>query len=352
MKRDSAKKWKVFVGGVYLFLFVMFLSVLAVEVYAVITVLTEGNAVLPANFGNFERVRALLADNKDPEQFSFAVAGDIQGTGTFEHLAELLKNENVAFLVLLGDCVRNGRSSYHQYFQAELAKELCMPYPTFYVVGNHDVIKNVKKDDFSISRFEKMYGPTNFFFEYQGCLFIVLRILDKPHYSTLESLAFLESVLSARRGDYHKVFVFMHIPPPVSTDFAARQFENPDRFIFLCDKFKVDYVIAGDYHGYARVQRGNTVYLVTGGGGAHLEKEKPGAFHHAVLITVYPQTVSERILAVERNEDFEDMIERWAIAEAYPWMKKHCGITILLNVGVIGCGIFLILKALKLRRSL
>jgi hypothetical protein len=351
MYNNSTKTRRVFQKGIYLLLSLMLLLVLVFEVYALITVDTEGNAPLPETFGNFERVRSLLKTDGRREAFSFAVAGDIQGTGTFERLAGLLRDEPISFLVLLGDCVRNGRLAYHQYFRAELAKELCFPYPTFYIVGDHDVIKNVKKDEFSISRFEKMYGPTNFSFEYQGCLFIALRILVKGRHSTKESLNFLESILSSRRGNYDKVFVFMHIPPPVSTDFVARKFENSDKFVSLCEKFKVNYVIAGDYHGYARVQRGDTVYLVTGGGGGHLEKKLPGNFHHAMLITVGPHTVSERIVAVERDEDLEDMIECWAIAEAYPWMRKHVWITILMNIGVIGCGMFLICNFLKLWRS-
>lgn len=348
MKYDSSKLGKIIKKGFCVLLLVMFLSVLVVEAYAVLTVYTEGKAPLPPTFGNFERVRALLKTDSQREHFSFAVAGDTQGTGTFERLAELLRNESISFLVLLGDCVRNGRPGHHQYFRAELTKELCMPCPTFYVVGNHDV----SNDEFPISQFEKMYGPTNFSFEYQGYLFIALRILDRPLYSTQESLAFLESILSEHRKDYRKIFVFMHIPPPVSTDIIARKFENSDKFVSLCDTFKVDYVFAGDYHGYARVQRGDTAYLVTGGGGGHLEKKMPGNFHHAVLITVGPQGVSERLLAVERDEDLEDMIERWAIADVYAWMRKHVWITILMNIGVIGCGMFFIRRFLKLRHSL
>jgi hypothetical protein len=341
------KMWRLFKKGAYLLLFLMLLSVLVAEAYAIITVHTEGNEALPATFGNFERVRALLADDEDTEQFSFAVAGDIKGTGTFERLTGFLKAEPISFLVLLGDCVFNGRPGYHQYFRAELAEELRMPCPTFYVVGNHDV----SEDQFPISRFEEMYGPTNFSFEYQGCLFIVLRILHMPHYSTKESLAFLESTLSAHQGEYNRVFVFMHIPPPVSAEFAARLFENTDKFLALCDKFKVDYVITGDYHGYARVQRKDTVYLITGGGGSRLEKV-PGNFHHVILITVGPQGVSERIFSTEKAEELEDMIECWAITDVYPWMRKHLWTAILLNIGVICCGIFLVRRFPRLRRSL
>ncbi|OGP53730.1 MAG: hypothetical protein A2Y65_01435 [Deltaproteobacteria bacterium RBG_13_52_11] len=347
MHYNSTKIWKVSLKGVHLLLLLMLILVLVVEGYTLITVYTEGNAALPATFGNFERVRALLADNGQRKAFSFAVAGDTQGTGTFEKLAGLLKEEPISFLVLLGDCVRNGRPGFHQYLRAELAEELRMPCPTFYVVGNHDV----SKDEFPISRFEEMYGPTNFSFDYQGCLFIVLRILDKPRYSTEESLAFLESILSARRRDYKKVFVFMHIPPPVSADFVARKFENPDKFIALCDKFKVDYIIAGDYHGYARVQHRDTVYLVTGGGGGHLEKEKPGAFHHVVLITVGPQAVSERILFTKRAEEFEDILERWAIADVYSWMSKNVWATITLNLIIVCCCTLVLRRLLRRRQS-
>jgi len=346
MKYKATKIWSFLKKGAYLLLFLTILCVLVAEAYAIITVHTEGNAALPATFGNFERVRALLADDEQREQFSFAVAGDTKGTGTFERLVGFLKDEPISFLVLLGDCVRNGRPEYHQYFRAELAKELRIS-PTFYVVGNHDV----SEDEFPISRFEEMYGPTNFSFEYQGCLFIVLRILPIPYYSTEESLAFLESTLSARRREYNKVFVFMHVPPPISADFAARLFENTDTFLSLCDRFKVDYVIAGDYHGYARVQRKDTVYLITGGGGARLDKV-PGNFHHAILITVGPQGVSERILSTEKDEDLQDMMECWALADVYSWMRKNVWATILLNIGIVCCGIFLVLRFPKRRRPL
>ena len=90
MHYNSTKIWKVSLKGVHLLLLLMLILVLVVEGYTLITVYTEGNAALPATFGNFERVRALLADNGQRKAFSFAVAGDTQGTGTFEKLAGLL----------------------------------------------------------------------------------------------------------------------------------------------------------------------------------------------------------------------------------------------------------------------
>jgi hypothetical protein len=214
--------------------------------------------------------------------------------------------------------------------RCEWAEEFSPPWPVFYVVGNHDV----DREKFPISRFEEIYGPTISSFDYQGCLFIVLRILNRP-YPTRESLEFLESLLSARRHDYRKVFVFMHVPP-VWPGFSPGSARSQNQFVALCDRFHVDYVIAGDYHGHARIKVKDTVYLVSGGGGARLVRGKFGRFHHAVVITVGPDWVSERILHVNRMKDIEDRAEELALAEVYPWMEKNWPVAILLNGGILG----------------
>jgi len=331
MKCVSRKSWQLLGKTGQLLLSLLLLTVLLFEVYALTVAYVEGNAALPPTFGNFERVRALLAEGDQREEFAFAVVGD-PGAGfeTFEQIVSALRNEPLSFIVLLGDCVRKGTPGYHRFLRCELAEETSLPYPTFFVVGNHDV----DRDRFPISEFEKDYGPTNFSFEYHGCLFIVLRILNKP-YSTDESLTFAESVLSTQRSNCRKVFVFMHIPPSVSRDFRARHFENQKELIALFDRFHVDYVIAGDYHGYARVKIANTVYVVTGGGGGHLEREKFGRFHHAIVFKVGPDWVSERVLLVNRKVN-EDVIEEFAVAEVYPWMENHWAAAVILNGGVLG----------------
>jgi len=341
--------WRVLKAVSLLLLFFLLAVVLFSEVYTLIVGYTESNASLPETFGNFKRVRALLAGDGKGEEFSFAVAGDIRGRGTFERISESLKGEPLSFMLLLGDCVLDGPDiqGYHSYLKAEFSKELATPFPIFYVVGNHDV----DKEKFPLSRFEKDYGPTNFSFDYNGNLFIVLRILPKP-YPTKESLDFLESLLSSRRGDYDKVFVFMHIPPPVSSDFSGRAFENPEKLVALFDKFRVNYVITGDYHGYARVKVRNTVYLITGAGGEHIKKRKFGGFYHAIVIKVGPDSVSERILFVNRSADFEDTLEMNALAAVYPWLKKNRSLTIILNIIILGLCFFAVRGFLRSLRVL
>jgi len=309
----------------------MFTVVLLFEVYTLIAVYTEGNAALPGTFGNFERVRALLADDERRDEFSFAVVGDTRGTGTFERIAEALRHEPLSFMVLLGDCVQSGTSGYHRYFRAEWGEELVMPFPVFYVVGNHDV----DGKEFPMSQFEKTYGPSIFSFDYQGHLFIALNIMGDSYWIK-KSIAYLASLLLACRHDYRKVFVFMHIPPPVFCDFDdGRELQNSE-LVALCDRFNIDYLIGGNFHGYSRVKRKNTTYLLAVGGGAGLRKSRKfGRFHHAIVIKVGPNSVSEQILFVNKEQDFEDVVERFALAELYPWIVSHWPAAILLNVGIL-----------------
>lgn len=336
---------KLFIGkflspgmGVLLFLFILFLLVF--EIYACFLQYFEGSKKLPPLSGNFLHVREVLTQEKSKEEFRFAVIGDTKSTGTFEKIADKLKEESLSFVVLLGDFVRRGTEGEHTYFKAELSGEFAFPFPTFFLAGNHDVDVNT----FPISRFEEVYGPSIFSFVYQECLFIFLRILDKPN-STKESLQFLEKCISENASSkYRKIFVLSHIPPPISQDFDVREFKGSKKFVSLIEKLQADYVITGDYHGYARVKKGNTVYLVTGGGGAHLEKSKYGCFHHAMVITVSKDNVSEQILFVNRNEDLEDRIERFILADMYPWFRNHFIIVSLLNSMLFVCCIIIFRK--------
>jgi len=344
MQYSSTQRWRDLRKGIKLLLFFVLAVVLVFEVYTFIVVYTEGNALLPVAFGNFERVRRLLASDEQREEFSFAVVGDTQrGPGTFKRIWEKLEDEPLSFMVHLGDYTRHGTEGYHRFLRSEWAHKAPLPFPVFYVVGNHDV----DPIQFPISRFEEIYGPTLFTFDYQGCFFIVLGAVDKP--STQKSLAFLESLLSARQHHYRKVFVFLHVPP-VRPDFPVRSARNTNEFVALFDRYHVDYVFAGHYHAYARVKLRNTVYLVSGGGGGHLEKQKFGRFHHATVIEVGPDWVSERILHVDSKRAIGARAEEFALAELYPWMRNHWPAAIILNVGLFGVLFWAFREFLRNRR--
>jgi len=320
------------IGSALRVLFVGVLAlVLIVEAVSLIIIRREGDLPLPPTFGNFDPVRALLAKDARSEEFSFAVVGDPHISSTFAELCRQLRDMPLSFMVILGDGVSRPTPAQHQFLRAEWATELAMPFPVFYAVGNHDVDEKT----FPLDLFEKTYGPTNFSFEYGRCLFIVLRALEPPC-SSRESIEFLQSVLSSRRAACRRVFVFMHIPPMVSSDYQVRGLDSAGEFALLFDRFKVDYVFGGDYHGLARVKVRDTVYLVTGGGGGRLRKQKFGRAHHAMVIGVRPDSISERILYVDRKTDWKDEMEAFAIAKFHPWLEENRLAVVVANAGILG----------------
>lgn len=289
----------------------------ALEGYTLV-VEKEGDAPLPPRFGNFAANRARLEGEPKKGEFTFAVVGDTKSVGVFETICRELRDTPADFGILLGDCSFGGTEDRHRYFRAECAQEYALPFPIFYVVGNHDV----SPDRFPVERFEEVYGPSIFSFEYQGCLFIVLRVLDEP-FSNADSIAFLRSLRRASLDRYAHTFVFMHIPPPVSPMIRARKFAESGELVRLLASLGIDYVFAGDFHGYARTTLGDVNYVVTGGGGGVLDEEPAGQFHHALVVRVTPDSVDERVLYVPLANDLEDRLERRAISEVWPWMREH-----------------------------
>lgn len=318
--------------GSFLSLFIVLFFVF--EAYTIIEQ-QEANGPLPPFFGNFERVRKVLSDAPRKETFEFAVFGDTGSTGTFERIVEKLRETPVDFAVLLGDAFK--WKNQDKYFLAESKDEFLLPFPVLYIMGNNEL------KFMSVSRFEELFGPTLFSFEYQDCLFIVLRMIDEPQ-SNQESINFLKSFLPEKTAEYRKIFVFMHIPPPIPT-FDTQMFYAPGELIPLFDKQKVNYVLSGHYHGYTRTKFSNTNYIVSGGGGSSLKNKIIQQFFHAVIIRVGKDYEEERIIHVPESIDIEDLIERFAIVTMYPWLKQNrvlVGIinTALLVVLIWFCGCF------------
>ncbi len=305
---------------------ILLLTIFGFEIYT-LSIQAEAESPLPKFFGNFADTRSKLQNEPLKNAFSFAIVGDTKSTGTFERIAEELRHTKLDFAVLLGDCSYNSTEEEHRYLRAEISDEFDLSYPVFYVAGNHDI----SLDRFTLDKFEQAYGPTIFSFEYQNSLFIFLRFLPPP-FSNDESLEFLRTFYREDITKYRYRFVFMHIPPIESSKFKHRAIKESSDFIRVFDDLKIDYVFSGDFHGYARVKRSKTNYIITGGGGAHLANEKSLQFHHAIVMHISSDSVEEQIIPVMASHDFEDVLERFSIAKAYPWMTKNLTLTIILNV--------------------
>jgi hypothetical protein len=328
------------IGPLRWILIIVIVVVLLLQLYAWF-VQRRGDSRLPDKFGNFPANRAALESAPAKEEFAFAVAGDTNSIGTFERLAKLLRKMPLDFLMLVGDASFGPTPDEHRFLRAEWAKELRMPFPTFYTVGNRDV-----GPEFPIEHFEQSYGPSNFSFEYKNCLFIVLRMLQEP-FSNADSLEFLRKFRAEPLDKYRRRFVFMHIPPPVTPVYKARAVPEGDQLVALFDELKIDTVFSGHYHAYGRVRRAATNYIITGGGGDHLSKTPPGQFHHALIVRVSPGSVEEQLISVPETNQIEDRLEKRAITEWWPMMRDRPALTVVVDA----LGLIVLIVCLVRRRS-
>jgi len=308
------------------------------EVYTLLIVYGDNEEGLPRNIGNFEAIRDSLKKQDPQEKFSFAVVGDTRSTRTFELLCHELKDESLSFMVVLGDFVEASTRGSHDYFKFECTHKYKFPFPVFLVTGSDDVVwkeNDCDLDDVSVADLERMYGPRNFSFEYNNCLFVGLCILPPP-FPTSESIDFLKSALAGRCDESERVFVFTHMPMIRSTGPVPNSFENMQAFIDVIDHCNVDYVISSHYHGYNRTKRNDTVYLVTGGGGAPLdETETFNGLCHAIVLTVDNESVSEKAVLAPNSTSIAHSLRHFAIANLGPYLKRHPALTLVENFFIL-----------------
>lgn len=304
-------------------LFLFFL----IELSLIVIAKRAENTILPPLFGNFPGTIKSITSKEPSDRFCFAIAGDTRSNGTFEELLWKIEKKNPDFLILLGDCVDSGTKTSHRYFKAERAEQP-VPFPILYIVGNHDI----DPQSFTVNDFEKNYGPSNFSFVYNNCLFIGLRILSDL-YPNDDSILFLKDTLRKFGAcHYQAIFVFMHVPPPIDFGLNLRKVPKGEELISLFNRFHVDYVFAGDYHGYTTVRIKNTEYNISGGGGSPLYGHRTTQFHHVMIITVTPEKVQKEIIYQKRAESLEDRIEHYAITKAYPWFSEHIFTAVIINM--------------------
>lgn len=337
MNGQEHRYQNIFFSMILTILIITLVLAFAFEAYTVI-VKDEGDAPVPPLFGNFPANRAALDKQQGKGDFEFAAVGDVSSIGTFERIVSELRQEPLDFVFLLGDLSHEGTEEHHRYLRGEL-DEYVLPRPMFYVAGNHDV----SPEKFPLKRFEEVYGPSIFSFEYRKCLFIVLRILDVPHFNNKESLAFLAKFRKLDLGKYLHTFVFFHLPPSsISPYFRGHAFAEEKELLKLIDELGIDYVFTGDFHGFGQCKRKNTTYIVTGGGGSALRQKPDGQFYHATILHVTPNSVDMRILSVPHTDDFEDYLEKTAITSVWPWIKHNAALAVALNLSGLITFVFLI----------
>jgi len=300
----------------------------------------------PDFFGNKPENVSYVTEKTDANDFTFIVVGDVKGgTATFEAMLDIIRDDKPAFAVILGDMVGPATEISHKLFAFEM-QEHSRDIPMFAVVGNHDVDPN---GSFGVNDFENLYGPAQFSFCIGEYLFVFLDDI-RPYCESEEYIDFLESSILSREGEIKKTFVFMHVPV-ISIDGSLRSsgLEGSERFMELAKKYNVDYVFAGDHHGYVKQRKDDTTYIISGGGGGRLRGEH-GKFHHLTRISVENGLVEETVIISKKYLETSELIERNLAVHIWPIISFNLFSKAVTTVILVSAFLVFVYSFRRLRR--
>ncbi len=221
--------------------------------------------------------------------FRFAVWGDSRtDISAHARVVRAMVRWHPDIAVNVGDIVTRG-SVYSQWSDEFFtpAHPLMVNTPVYVSIGNHEGNAHWFYDFFSFP------PPEDYFsFNYGNAHFIILDT-NKPYYPGSPQYKWFEDDLkSSARKKATWTFVFFHHPPwsqqwdsPGYTGEAAvRRYLVP----LLEGEDHVDFVFNGHTHDYERGFRNGVYYIITGGGGAALDRTKTGNWPHiAVWLSQY-----------------------------------------------------------------
>jgi hypothetical protein len=196
----------------------------------------------------------------------------------------------------------------------------------FLVPSNHDLELSAKKEKYGKGDFENIFGPANFSFLYNGCLFIFISNIDQ---NDKEYCIYLEKLLSGRGPDIKKTFLFCPTPPrKVLNEVFPKSSQWTGDFDRIIEQYKVNYVISGDYHKHYELSSDVGVhYIVSGPGGSHFrEKSLLGRIKSGTIMTVYPDHVTQQLLVCDKIVLTDNSIRHYIYKEILSKLSPKFGI--------------------------
>ncbi len=227
---------------------------------------------LTSNPSSFRIVEVISGPiNQISDGFTFAVIGDTQGFSIFYE--NLVKETSVDFILHLGDITADGSEERLGDFQ-KITKNSNVP--VFSTPGNHDI-----KQSNSTDLYENFFGNSEYYFNYEGYLFISLDS-TKASFSD-EGLKFLELILGKFPNIPKVIFTHMPLfdPRGSDNDHALLNKTQSTQILSMITNQNVKLVLSGHIHYFNHTVKNGINFVTSGGGGAILyEPPERGGFYH------------------------------------------------------------------------
>jgi hypothetical protein len=284
------------------------------------------------------------------DAFSFLVIGDTESSGRAKALMQsAMSREGPSFLVILGDFVKKPGFWNHRFFVEQMISSVKPPFPVFLVAGNHDLDlrgRGGSGGGMTVDGYEALYGPRNFSFIFNNCLFILCAQSDGgkgPFF-----LNFLKETLKQKGRGRRAIFVLMHAPPEGLAQTMGIPYPEIDAFYALLESYGVYACFFGDYHGAWRGSRQGVNLIVSGGGGRFKSRQSDwGRYHHILKVSVDPSTISEEALVLGERVGFADLLQEWVFIRFFPLIHHRAWLLYAAASVFFSGGIFALLLFLR-----
>lgn len=233
----------------------------------------------------FDHARNLLrARSKviDPADFNIVFFGDSwYGDGhasnyVFEDCLREAALYNPLFILHGGDIVFSGTEPQLQFF-SDRVRTLLPEIPLFVTVGNHET------DGVGgpTTLFQRIIGPLHFSLDLPRFNLTLIALNNLDYKLTPSELQYLHDRLCCRR---RTTLVSMHIPPKGGLwKNSTYTFTEGAEMFFRLIRNKVSRVLVSHIHAFGVSDIHGTEYILSGGGGASLEREQ---INHIVVLRV------------------------------------------------------------------
>jgi len=219
--------------------------------------------------------------------YSFAFCGDphmeAKGDGCFDDLDRMIKLKQIRFVIFGGDLTYLGEEGEYSNF-IEHCEALTVPwYP---VLGNHDIYNG------GWLYYWRYLGPSVYSFNGGNAKFVVI---DSAGGEIGDAqMEWIQNQL--RNNKQPLLFVISHMPI-YGDSYGTYKFpetEEKQQLIELFEKYEVDFVLQGHYHGYVDITNMGVRYITSG---SFSDGLLDSGQRHFLLINVYgPEVTVEQVL--------------------------------------------------------
>jgi len=218
--------------------------------------------------------------------YSFAFCGDphmySKGDGCFDDLDKAIKLKQIRFVLFGGDLTSFGEESEYSNFMDHCD---ALTVPWYPALGNHDLCNS------GWAYYWKFLGPSVYSFYGGNTKFVVIDSASGK--IGLNQMEWIQEQLRSNKQPL--LFVISHMPiyGNLYGNYKFPETDEKQQLIALFEKYQVDIVLQGHWHGFVDITNNGVRYVTSG---SFSDGLLDSGIRHFLLINVYgPEVTVEQI---------------------------------------------------------